>query len=302
MGAESAQGATGHSVLDQIGGSPVSTDAATLARRSAGVVIALLLCAAAAWFWGQALSEATVEGTARSSERPAGERTSASGGTVEDGQDATPTRTVPLKTDGGSDALGGARGTVGADTTSGPGIDEPGVTLSAAPTSTGTLEVAERVRTAKEVGSIVLSPPRVADAGPQFDAARPVLEDVQLTVAGQPVVLPTNTVTQRVVVTLPTPARSYELRYRLEGTSMRSVPSTAGRALAALAPASRTANTGAAPVVVRTSGDGIRNLSCPLLKGDDTTCAAGQAGALTTRFYLAAADALVVLQLDLPRP
>ena len=84
---------------------------------------------------------------------------------------------------------------------------------------------------------------------------------------------------------------------------MRSVPSTAGRALAALAPVSTTAVTGAdTQVVVATSGAAVRNLTCPRLTGDARACADGATGAMATRAPLAVGDALVVLQLDLPRP
>ena len=185
----------------------------------------------------------------------------------------------------------------------GPGIDEPGATLSVTATATGDLEVSERARTATEVTRVVLRPPRIVRAGPDFADARPVLTEVQLTADGQPVVLPSDRVTDRIVVDLPTPATAYELRYVLEGATVRSVPSTAGRALAALAPASTTSVTGTDTLVaVRTSGDAVRNLTCPLLSGDARACADGAPSAMSTRRPLPVSDALVVLQLDLPRP
>lgn len=301
----------------------MANDPRTRARHVAGIAVPVALCASAVWVWGQAPTAASVQAEARA--RAAATQQSAAAGSSTDstpGQTTTPaspgaTPGQPGSTAGGSSgrssggstggSTGGASGGVSGGTATaaprGPGVDEPGATLSVAATATGDLEVSERVRTTAEVTRVVLRPPRLGRAGSDFADARAVLSGVQLTVDGQPVVLPSQRVTGRVVVDLPTPATAYELRYVLEGATVRSVPSTAGRALAALAPASTTAVTGLdAPVVVRTSGDAVRNLTCPLLSGDARACADGVASAMSTRRPLPVVHALVVLQLDLPRP
>ncbi|WP_404389757.1 hypothetical protein [Humibacillus xanthopallidus] len=295
----------------------MGNDPRTRARHLMGIAVPAVLCASAVWVWGQAPTAASVQADARA--RAASAQQAASGGAsgsdgagVSDGAGSsdgsggsTPGQTAsPGATPGQPDSAdGGSSGGPATPTPRGPGVDEPGATLSVTATATGDLEVSERARTTTEVTRVVLRPPRIVRAGSDFADARPVLTEVQLTADGQPVVLPSERVTGRIVVDLPTPAMAYELRYVLEGATVRSVPSTAGRALAALAPASTTSVTGADTLVaVRTSGDSVRNLTCPLLSGDARACADGAPLAMSTRRPLPVSDALVVLQLDLPRP
>ena len=287
----------------------MGNDPRTRARHLMGIAVPVVLCASAVWVWGQAPTAASVQADARARAASAQQSASAGGSSSDGsggngpGQTAPPGATPgqPGSSDGGAD--GSPSGGAATPTPRGPGIDEPGATLSVTATATGDLEVSERARTTTEVTRVVLRPPRIVRAGPGFADARPVLTEVQLTADGQPVVLPSDRVTDRIVVDLPTPATAYELRYVLEGATVRSVPSTAGRALAALAPASTTSVTGTDTLVaVRTSGDAVRNLTCPLLSGDARACADGAPSAMSTRRPLPVSDALVVLQLDLPRP
>jgi len=278
----------------------------THARHLLGIAVPAVLCASAVWVWGQAPTAASVQADARA--RAASAQQSASAGGSGDsggpggntpGQTASPGATAEQS----GSADGGSSGGGSGSALRGPGIDEPGATLSVTATATGDLEVSERARTSAEITRVVLRPPRIVRAGPDFADVRPVLTEVQLTADGQPVVLPSGRVTDRIVVDLPTPVTAYELRYVLEGATVRSVPSTAGRALAALAPASTTSVTGTDTLVtVRTSGDAVRNLTCPLLSGDARACADGAPSAMSTRRPLPVSNALVVLQLDLPRP
>jgi hypothetical protein len=120
-------------------------------------------------------------------------------------------------------------------------------------------------------------------------------------VGGQPVALSFSVLTAPRAIVLGLPIDTYELRYVLVGTSVRTVPSTSGRALAALGPVSRSLPP-PSPVVVVTRGNTVRNLSCPLLSGNEVACSNGVKGAMSVRAPLALRSALVVLQLDLPRP
>ena len=81
---------------------------------------------------------------------------------------------------------------------------------------------------------------------------------------------------------------------------MRSVPSTRGRALAALTPLSQ-AEPGT-PVVVTTSGESVLNLACPLLRANEVSCSDGVRGRMAVRDPLPDSAALVVVQLDLTKP
>jgi hypothetical protein len=161
--------------------------------------------------------------------------------------------------------------------------------------------VSERVRLSTAVTTIEIAVPDLGRAGSGFAMLRPVASAVQLSVGDQPVVVPDTRLSATETVQLTGPTRTYELRYVLEGATVRSVPSTAGRALAALAPLSRPADT-STPVVIIPSGDSVRNLTCPHLVGDALACSDGVVGRMAVRGELRLDDALVLLQLDLPRP
>lgn len=193
----------------------------------------------------------------------------------------------------------GATGLPTALPTSGPGIDEPGVLLVVQVRADEALDVQEIVRLADPVDSVSLTPPDLSGAGDGFAGSRPVASQVQLSSQGQPAVVPGGAVQARVRIPLGAERTTYELSYRLEGSTVRSVPSISQRALAAVRPLS--SDLGELPVVVLAPGPAVLNLSCPLLPAQRRTCAAGSAGSMGTADPLPAPDALVVLQVDLPR-
>ena len=164
----------------------------------------------------------------------------------------------------------------------------------------GSFDVSEVVRLRTAVSSVLLSPPRIAAAGAAFAALRPIIESVQLTVGGRPVPLAQETVIRTREVQLPSPTTTMELRYVVRGTVVRSVPSTSGRALAAVMPLVVSGEAGA--VVVRTSSQAVLNITCPLLSGTAQLCSSGPAGSRELRSPLPPDKALIMFQLDLPRP
>lgn len=288
-----------------------------LRRYVAGVALPLALASVAVWAWTRA-PEATAAAAAREGGSPPAAVTTpgTEPRTPGDAQPRpsepptssptglgfptalTPEPSSPSGT--GTDAApdpspDGGSGVVPA----GPGTTVPGVRLSVTPAVDGTLEVSERVLLDSATTRLSLSPPDLSRAGGDFASARPVATAVQLSADGQPVAVGSGTVGAPRTVDLAQPASAFELRYVLTGADVRSVPSTAGRALAAVAPLTRTGTT---PVVITTSGDAVRNLTCAGLDGRATVCSDGVAGAMSVRDPLTDARALVVLQLDLPRP
>lgn len=187
-----------------------------------------------------------------------------------------------------------------ADLPDGPGTTEPGIYVSVTPTAVGALEMYEVVWLRKPVDEVTLRPPVIEGAGPMFAASEASASMVQLTAGGQPVRLASPDVTTSQQVALTRPTQQFELRYQLTGVAVRSLPSTSGRASAALAPLSDI--TSDLPVVVWTSGGSARNIQCPQLPSEARSCAGGEPSALRTMPGLRSSTALVVIQLDLPRP
>jgi hypothetical protein len=261
----------------------------TTLRRVLGILVPLVLAGGAAWFYANAPSASSLHARAHAQAEAAAPVPVASARTT-----ATPTPPGRPTSDSTSN-----QPTTGE--AAGPGVTEPGIRLSATPTPLGALEVSERVRLPADVTTIEIAVPDLARAGPGFAMLRPAASAVQLTAGDQPVVLPDDKLSATETVPLTGPTRTYELRYVLEGATVRSVPSKAGRALAALAPLSRSADP-STPVVILTSGDRVRNLACPRLAGDALACSDGVVGRMAVRGELRLDDALVVLQLDLPRP
>ena len=255
-----------------MGAAQNGTVSVVLRRYGAGVMLPLLLSSVAVWVWGRAPAAADVVALTQS-------------------------RTSPSPTAAASSAP--ARSPVPGTPARGPGITVPGVRLSVVPAPDGTLVVAEQVVLDRPVQSLTLQPPSLAPAGSRFADATPVATGVQLAVKGQPVAVDSGTVDRRLTIDLPQSATAFELRYVLTGAIVRSVPSLTGRALAAFAPLSAGDTS---PVIVTTGGDSVRNVTCPLLDVDASACSDGLRGAMSVRDPLPRDRALVVLQLDLPRP
>ena len=152
----------------------------------------------------------------------------------------------------------------------GPGVTEPGILLIAAPAADGSFDVFEQVRPAGPVSVVTLRPAPVDQAGGQFGSASAAATEVQLSAGDQSVVVPGATVDA--AVELPVAAvDQFELRYRLGGVTVRSTPSAAGRALAAIGPLTGGVDEDL-PVLIVVSGDSVLGLNCPLLPFSEQAC------------------------------
>lgn len=180
--------------------------------------------------------------------------------------------------------------------TSGPGIDEPGVLLVATALADGSFEVTEQVLLEEPTTALVLAPTSTESAGRPFADTAVVAAEVQVTSAGQPVVVPEATVSRRTVLTVPA-TREVTVSYRWVGATVRSVPSTARRALAVVGPLTGP-SVGDLPVSVVVPGETVRTLTCPMLPPTEQVCGSGDPAAVVGS--LTGRDALVVVQLDLP--
>lgn len=183
----------------------------------------------------------------------------------------------------------------------GPGTTDAGIYLTATPASDGTFDVSEMVVLAKPADTITIQPPDVAGLGGDFGQAQPRASQVQVSAGDQPVVIPEGSLESVTTVGLTTPVDAYELRYQLSGVTMRSVPSTAGRALGALGPLTAGVP-GDLPVQIAVNGTSVRNLQCPSLRLSQQACATGELPRLRVNQSLPLRTAIVVVQLDLPRP
>jgi hypothetical protein len=182
-----------------------------------------------------------------------------------------------------------------------PGHTAIGVHLVATPRADGTFEVSETAIFATPRSDVLLSPPKASQGGAPLRSAVPVAEDVQLSAAGQPVAVGVDgRLTRAETVRLPAAVSQLELRYRLSGSTVRSIPSVTGRALALLSPLTAVADQ-ALPVAITIRGPSVRNLICPLLAPAKRQCAptTGPPGVLPR---MVARNAVVVAQLDLPKP
>ncbi len=183
----------------------------------------------------------------------------------------------------------------------GPGTTEPGILLMASPLRDGSFEIAEIVLLSAPTSSIRLGPPRLTLAGSRFARAQPVASQVQVSAGTQPVLVPGGRVMQRTDLALNAPAGQIELRYNLSGVTLRSTPSRAGRALAALSPL-----VGGVPddlpVVLMVSGSTVLNIECPVLPLRERACSIGRPPHLRAKPKLPWRSAVIVVQFDLPRP
>jgi hypothetical protein len=91
-------------------------------------------------------------------------------------------------------------------------------------------------------------------------------------------------------------AERFTLTYRLIGSSVHSLPSPVGRALAAISPLTAPTD-GTLPTNLGVSGS-LLNASCPMLP--EPRCAVGIPPKLGIQQHIPARQALVVLQLNLP--
>lgn len=175
-----------------------------------------------------------------------------------------------------------------------PAVEASGVVVRATVLPDGAYEVVETVRLGEAVRTIALSPPDVSRGGPTFAEVVLAYRDVVVEAQGQAAVAVPG-IPAVVSVSLAAPATVLEVRYRVEGAAVRTIPSPDGRALGVLAPLT------VAPdllVGFEVGGTPVRALTCPLLPADALLCGADADGVLSTEPQ-PAVDALVVAQLDL---
>ncbi len=182
----------------------------------------------------------------------------------------------------------------------GPGIDQVGILMLISPASGGKVTVNELVLLPDTVERLVLAPPDIARAGSEFEEAEPSASQVQISAGNQPVSIPDGSVTEEVSVAV-AQADAFELYYELEGATVRSVPSTARRSLAAAAPL-MAGLPQELPVRVIAAGPSVLGLSCPLLSLSDMACGEGTSLAVQTNTDLPFESAVVTMQFDEPRP
>jgi hypothetical protein len=113
--------------------------------------------------------------------------------------------------------------------------------------------------------------------------------------------VPGGRVKQRTDLALNAPAKQIELRYNLSGVTLRSIPSRAGRALAAVGPLVGGVPNGL-PVAFMVSGSTVLNIECPVLRLRERACSIGRPPRLRVKPKLPWRSAVIVVQFDLPRP
>ena len=182
--------------------------------------------------------------------------------------------------------------------TAGPGLTEPGILLVASPASDGSFNVLERIRLASPASSLTLRPATVGRAGSQFASASAVASQVQVTAGDEPVNVPGAAITA--ATTLPVAEGDrFEVRYRLTDVTVRSTPSTSGRALAAIGPLTGGVNDDF-PVLFIASGGTVLGLSCPLLPLSERSCGSHVQPGLGVQHELPSALAITTVQFNLP--
>lgn len=181
----------------------------------------------------------------------------------------------------------------------GPGLTAPGIRLIAIPRSDGGLDITEDVLLRSEVALIRLELPRSgAQLAGMMQPTKPVATGLRITAGGQPVPLTSTQLNAARDVPLTVTATRLRLTYRLVGSTVRNQPSESGRAAAAISPLTAGID-GTLPTNYQISGGGLRNAVCPALA--ETRCAVGEPPGLGIQQGIPAGQALVVLQLNLPK-
>jgi hypothetical protein len=183
----------------------------------------------------------------------------------------------------------------------GPGTTEPGILLLASPLSDGSFDIAEMLLLPAATSSVRLGPPKLTLAGSRFSKSRPVASQVQVSAGNQPVMVPNGRVSRATEIAWMEPTKRIELRYNLKGVTVRSIPSRAGRALAALGPlaAGNVQNLRVAMIV---PGSTVLNIECPTRKLPESACSVGQPPRVRVKGTLDHTKAVIVVQFDVPRP
>jgi hypothetical protein len=183
----------------------------------------------------------------------------------------------------------------------GPGTTTAGIYLLASPASDGSFDINELVLLDKPVSTLDLRPPPVSQGGSEFRSLHPSATQVQASADRQPVVIPDSRINGDISLPLEMPATRFELRYRLTGITIRSMRSVPGRAIAAIGPVSAGVSPNL-PVRIRVTGAAVLNLVCPSLRLSKQACSAGSPPKLRVNRNLPWRQAVVLVQLNLPRP
>ena len=183
----------------------------------------------------------------------------------------------------------------------GPGQTEPGVLVRVTPAADGSLEVLERVRFTDPVTELSLAPPSTKGVAAKSLPTHIEVTDLQVQADDAIVDIGVRSLTKARTVELPAATGTVVMRYRLTGATVRSVPSTPGRALAVLPPITTAATLGSTPFVIEVSGAQVTNVLCPGLPTAAQLC-----GRTWTRgWYLAPqrpGRTAVLAQFTLPDP
>jgi hypothetical protein len=180
----------------------------------------------------------------------------------------------------------------------GPGGQQPGIRLVATVLPGGVFEVIETVRLAAPVSHLTLAPPDLRGAGRALRSARPYASDVVVRAGEQRAEPPRGTVRRATTVALGRPTDRFQVRYHLHDSVRHNKPSSAGRALGAVAPLTSRLP-GDLPVAVAVRGEAVRNLGCVGLPVDQWACFAGKRPNVRVNRNLPLRAALVQVQLDL---
>ena len=257
------------------------------ARRAFGLVVIIVLLGGAVAFYRAAPGFP-------SSPKPATTTRSAATSRV-----ITPSGTISAST-----ATPGSRSTNPPSTGSvpdGPGTTTAGIYLVATPFADGTFDVSELVLLDQPITTLELRRPPVSMAGADFRVLSPIAIQVQATADGQPVMVPNARIEGLTSLPLTASATRFELRYRLMGATVRTMRSVPGRALGALLPVT-TSVPDDLPVVIAASGPAVLNLTCPKLRLSQQACSIQAQGELRAGRALPWRQAVVMVQLNLPRP
>ncbi len=250
----------------------------------------MLLLAAAVVFVVRTPQTALSEGRSDTGTSPTAASAGAGQATASPASPTTPTDTATA-------APGAAESSDG--TASGPGRTAAGIQLIGQPRSDGNWDVIEYVRLTSPATTLTLTAPAISRLGGQFSGLTAGRSSLQVSAGDQVASIEGSGSRQSIVA--PSATQSFVLRYLLTGATVRSVPSTAGRALTALAPIADPGDD-QTPVEIITSGSTVRTVQCPLLSGDQQLCQAGDAPAIRVAQPLPRASAIALVQFDLPAP
>ena len=183
----------------------------------------------------------------------------------------------------------------------GPGLTTPGALVQASPMADGTLEVVERIRFADPVSELSLGLPLTKGVAARSMPGDVEVADLQVQADDAVVDLGATGLTRPRTVDLPGDTSSVVMRYRLTGATIRSIPSTPGRALTVLPPITSPATLGTMPFVIEVSGAQVTNVLCPGLPAAVQLC-----GRTWTQGWYSppqeAGRTAVLVQINLPEP